>query len=198
MKLKKNIIKRKNKIIIEAIDLLDEAGIQGLTTKEIAKRQGITEPAIYRQFASKKEIIQAILDEYAKYDQTIRSTLNQQKMTFEEKIIYYVNSYTEYYEGYPEITIIMFSADVYRYDDETYTRMLEILQARDQFLIQLVTKAIEEGEVKKTCDPEAIADFIHSTIWWYTYKWRFFQAEYSLKKRIGDTVKSAIAKITTG
>jgi AcrR family transcriptional regulator len=43
--IEKEYHQRKNKIIIEAIDLLDEAGIQGLTTKEIAKRQGITEPA---------------------------------------------------------------------------------------------------------------------------------------------------------
>jgi AcrR family transcriptional regulator len=53
--MKKNIIKRKNKIIIEAIDLLDELGIQGLTTKEIAKRRDPSEPAIYSGSIEKSE-----------------------------------------------------------------------------------------------------------------------------------------------
>ena len=45
----KDYIKRKEKVIISSIDLFDEAGIKGLTTKELAKREGITEPAIYKQ-----------------------------------------------------------------------------------------------------------------------------------------------------
>ena len=46
----KSYLTRKEKIIINAIDILDEGGINGLTMKEIANQQGITEPAVYRQF----------------------------------------------------------------------------------------------------------------------------------------------------
>ncbi len=194
--MKKNIIKRKNKIIIEAIDLLDEAGIQGLTTKEIANRQGITEPAIYRQFESKKHIILAILDEYSKYDQTIRSTLNQQKLSFDEKINYYVNSYIEYYQSYPEITMVMFSADVYRYYQETFTKMKEIVRLREEFLIELVTQAKEKGEVKKTCESGEIADYINAIIWWFTFKWKVMDNDFNLKKTISIPIKRLISHIS--
>jgi AcrR family transcriptional regulator len=193
--MKKNIIKRKNRIIIEAIDLLDESGIQGLTTKEIAKRQGITEPAIYRQFDSKKQIILSVLEEFSKYDHTIRSTLLQQPMRFEEKIAFYVNSYISYYESYPQISVIMFSADVYRYDEETFSFMKEVLDSREVFLKEIVRKAIEEGEVKRDSDPEEIADSIQGLIWWYTFKWRIIDPGMSLKKTIQDRLKTLITGI---
>jgi len=195
--MKKNIIKRKNKILIEAIDLLDESGIQGLTTKEIAKRQGITEPAIYKQFESKKHIILSIIDQYAKYDETIRGTVLQQGMCFEEKIIYYVNAYTEYYESYPQITVLMFSADIYRYDPDTFTQMKEIIQDREAFLMDIVAKAQEDGEVIKTCDPEEIADAVHAAICWYIYKWRVLGADVALKKSLQERMRTLLENIST-
>ncbi|MBL6964026.1 MAG: helix-turn-helix transcriptional regulator, partial [Candidatus Marinimicrobia bacterium] len=48
---------RQDQIIQESIQLIAEKGIQGLTIKNISKAIGITEPAIYRHFDSKNDII---------------------------------------------------------------------------------------------------------------------------------------------
>ena len=52
---------RQKTIVEAAIKLIDEGGIQNVTMKNIAARLDITEPAIYRHFASKNEILLAML-----------------------------------------------------------------------------------------------------------------------------------------
>ena len=52
---------RQREIIVTSIDLIAENGIQGLTIKNIARKVGVSEPAIYRHFDSKINILLGIL-----------------------------------------------------------------------------------------------------------------------------------------
>ena len=56
-----SLLNRKDSIVITAIEIMSELGIHGLTTKEIARRQGISEGTIFRYFRSKNEIILSML-----------------------------------------------------------------------------------------------------------------------------------------
>ncbi|MDD4730008.1 MAG: NAD(+)--rifampin ADP-ribosyltransferase [Dysgonamonadaceae bacterium] len=56
------MLHRKERLIRTAIEIVDEIGIQGLTTKEIAKRQDVSEATLFRHFASKNELLKAVLD----------------------------------------------------------------------------------------------------------------------------------------
>jgi hypothetical protein len=69
-----------------------------------------------------------------------------------------VNSYTEYYEGYPEITIIMFRR---MFTDMMTKHIPGCWRYCKPGPIPYSTgyQSHRGGEVKKTCDPEAIADF---------------------------------------
>jgi AcrR family transcriptional regulator len=53
---------RQQEIIDVALDLISQKGIQGLTMKNLSKEIGISEPAIYRHFENKIEILLAVLD----------------------------------------------------------------------------------------------------------------------------------------
>ena len=53
---------RKGDIINHAIDLIVEHGLAGTTMSKIAAMVGVTEPALYRHFKNRKDIMQAALD----------------------------------------------------------------------------------------------------------------------------------------
>ncbi len=57
---------RQKEIISVSLELISEKGIQGLTIKNLSKKIGVTEPAIYRHFDSKTEILISILDFFKK------------------------------------------------------------------------------------------------------------------------------------
>ena len=55
---------RQQEIVEKSIRLISEKGIQGFTIKNLAKSVGISEPAIYRHFESKIEILITILNQF--------------------------------------------------------------------------------------------------------------------------------------
>ena len=178
------MLKRKEKIIITAIDLLDEGGINGLTTKEIARRQNITEPAIYKQFKSKKEIVMAILDRCAAFDDVINNTLLDNKITGKEGILYFARAHAEYYQNYPQITTAMFSFDMFRYDTDLHQRMNQIVNERMGIVFSLITKGIEVKEFPESINKQALADSIFGVIWATTFIWQMGGCTFDLKSRI--------------
>ncbi len=58
----KEITDRQQEIINVSLELIAESGIQGLTIKNLAKKIGFSESAIYRHYENKIQILLAILD----------------------------------------------------------------------------------------------------------------------------------------
>jgi AcrR family transcriptional regulator len=184
-----SVLRRKEKVIITAIEILDETGINGLTTKEIARRHNVSEPAIYKQFESKKDIVLSILDQFAQFDEFIRNTVLENSMNFKEGILYLAKTYAEYYQNYPEIATVMFSFDVFRYDEATNSRMKNIVFGRYELLARLIKAAVERGEVPENTDVDALGDTIFDVIWSNIFLWKMNDCSYELKKRVIKSVE---------
>jgi TetR/AcrR family transcriptional regulator, fatty acid metabolism regulator protein len=189
----KNVIKRKEKIIITAIEILDEDGINGLTTKEIARRHNVTEPAIYKQFDSKKEIILAILDRFALFDEVIKNTILDNKMKFKEGVLYFTNAYAEYYQNYPQITTVMFSFDVFKYEETANKKMTQIINGRYDSIVRHIMKGIEKNELPEATEVNILADAIFDVIWSSTFIWKMKNCSYDLKERMIKTIEKVIS-----
>ena len=67
----KMLSERQEQIIKASIDLIDNNGIQGFTIKNLSKAIGISEPAIYRHFESKFEILATILEIFKRQENKI-------------------------------------------------------------------------------------------------------------------------------
>ncbi|MBF0252827.1 MAG: TetR/AcrR family transcriptional regulator [Candidatus Omnitrophica bacterium] len=64
--MKKLKIPRREAIINSARDLILEGGVQNVTIRNIAKKNDITEGAIYKHFKSKKEILLGVVDAFGR------------------------------------------------------------------------------------------------------------------------------------
>jgi TetR/AcrR family transcriptional regulator len=62
---------RRRQLLDVAIELFSQKGFGGTTTKEIAAAAGVTEAIIFRHFATKQDLYQAILDIKCKCDGTV-------------------------------------------------------------------------------------------------------------------------------
>jgi AcrR family transcriptional regulator len=54
---------RRRALVDTALDLFAEGSYRGVTTAEIARRAGVSEPILYRHFESKRDLFLACLDE---------------------------------------------------------------------------------------------------------------------------------------
>ena len=55
-------------IVDEAIKIIHEMGYQSFSIRELSTRVGISEPAIYRHFLNKEDIVLGILARFSEFD----------------------------------------------------------------------------------------------------------------------------------
>lgn len=186
------MLKRKEKILIGALELLEAGGINGLTTKKLAAQQGVSEPALYRQFKGKLDIVIGLIGEYASFDDKIMNTIAESEMRGKEAIQFYITKFAERYKNYSEITTIMFSMDVYYYNDVTKAMMEAIYKTRIDFLCQIIMEGQEAGLIDHRFGPEELAGLIDGIIFSRVYAWRMSGKTTLVKEEILTTVMKLI------
>jgi AcrR family transcriptional regulator len=182
-----NIMHRKERLIITTIEIIDELGIQGLSTREIARRQGVSEATLFRHFRSKNDLLNAVLEYYSQFDSDIFQSTRMKKLHPKEAIIFYITSFTEYYENYPAITSIMHLSEVLRYEDSLKEKVVEILNRRTYFLVEMIEDAKKYGIVQPGMNSENIATIITGICREICLKWRL-ERDFLLKERTLGTL----------
>ncbi len=191
-----SFLHRKERIILTTIDVINEYGIQGISTREVAKRQGITEAAVFKHFPRKVDLLNAVLDFYAQYDKDISMSSLQQK-DYLQAIFYFVTRYAEYYENYPQITAVTQSYDVLACEADFREKIKKIYFGRLTTLQILAAKAREAWllscELSAAQLAEIILGFFHAAC----LTWRFQKYAFSLKKYVASTLQVLLNSLIT-
>lgn len=180
---------RKESIIISAIEIIDELGINELSVRELASRQGVSEAALYRHFKNKEEIILEVFEYYSKYDQNIINTVNNSNYTAKEGIIFSIKSLMEFYESHPAISSLLFLYQTYISEDIVAQRAKDIFNSRWSFISYLIEKGQRDGSVGLNFKSEALSDIILGINMAVVVKWRTNKYNFSLKERVLDTLE---------
>lgn len=183
------MIKRREKILISALELFEEGGINNITTKNLAKKEGISEPALYRQYKNKFEIIKALVDEYASFDERIINTIKEGNLSGYEAIIFYVTRFGELYQNYSELSLIIASMDLYYYDEETRLTMYNTLKVRQDAIEEyLETHPLESPRLKNKTIGKLVNDLINSEV----FRWQMNGKSYDLVEAMLMYVKEIL------
>jgi AcrR family transcriptional regulator len=178
------VLHRKIKLVITTIDIIDELGIQGLSTREIAKREGVSEATLFRHYKSKNELLIAVLEFFSQFDVDIYQTTRLKQLEPKESIRFFINAYAEYYENYPAITTILELFDILRRETELADTVKMIRNRRTGFIIQLIEDAKKSGEIDPNSDSENIADMITGFTREICLKWRMCDCGFALRDKI--------------
>ena len=183
------LIHTKESLILSTIEVISEQGLQGLTTREVAKRQGISESTIFKHYKSKNELILAVLDYFSQYDQAIIESLVLKELKPIEAIIYFAEAYVTYYENYPEITAITLSYEGLMHEAEFCIVIKEIFTKRVNTIQFLIEEAKCQNEIKQNVDPESLTDLIIGLEREVVLRWRLNNYNFSLKEHTLKALK---------
>ncbi|SHO53265.1 TetR/AcrR family transcriptional regulator [Anaerocolumna xylanovorans] len=193
--MKSQVLHRRDRLIITTIDLIDELGIQGLSTKEIAKREEVSEATLFRHFKNKNDLLAAVLDYFAKFDEDIFQSARYRKANPKEAILFFVSLSTEYYENYPAITAIIQILDVLRYDPELKSKVETIYFQRLKYITLLVKDAKIKGYLREDTDAEAVGDIISGLCREVILMWRMEGKKFPLKERTVSALQLLLDRI---
>jgi AcrR family transcriptional regulator len=123
---------RRNQIKEAVKDILFYDGLQKLTTKNIAKKVGISEGTVFKHYASKKAIIDDILQDVHQHLVTPLSDIASTDGDAPDKLEKYICFHLDYLARNKGITILLFTEASYQNDtdlkqklDKTYKMMEE-------------------------------------------------------------------------
>jgi len=183
------ILHRKDSLILTAIEVLNELGIQGLSTREIAKRQGVSEATLFRHYKTKSDLLVAMLDYDSKYDSDIITSVRMKELRPRAAITYFINSFAEYYENYPAITAISQAYDVLACEPLLADKIKHSFFTRIGFLKGLIIEAQLAGEINKSIDGDKLSYLIWGSFMSICLNWRFNKYSFSLKEYTLSTLE---------
>lgn len=188
----KNFPSRRDKMIMTAIEIIDELGIKGLSAQELATRGEMAPSLIYRYFKSMDEVVLSVIENYSKYDNAILKSVSSKNSSPKERILDYFKSYIELYENYPQLTSIVNIYESLKHEELARTKVESIEENRIQGL-----KSLLEGPGKELSFNIQFSDYEFSLILWgYVTKkiliWRMKKFAFPLKEEVMDTLKGLI------
>lgn len=186
--MEKSLIKRRESIIVSTIETLNAVGLQNLSTKLIAKREGVSEGTLFRHFKNKTEIMLAVVDHFSQYDDAIIETCRRKNLSPWEAIRYFYNAYAEYYQNYPEITVVVQAYDSLMCDAELVEKIRAIIYKRSDFVVNTIKEAQKNKIIRPDLEAQLIEDILSGGSKEICLKWRMEKFDFSIKEKTSEMV----------
>jgi AcrR family transcriptional regulator len=163
---------RQKEIIEAAIHLISKGGIQELTTKNLAARLKLSEPALYRHFKNKRDILHALLkffqgNQKAMYARVAASG-DPPLRTLERMIV-------EVFRGFaakPAMATVIFAEGMFQNDSRLSAVIYSIMDERQAQFAALIGEGQARGEVRKDIDKGQLAMLAMGSMRLLVTRWR--------------------------
>jgi AcrR family transcriptional regulator len=188
--------KRQQEIIQKALRLIHEKGIQGLTIKNLSNELVISEPAIYRHFENKTQILVTILDSLQQNSAEIfEEALKKDKGSI-SKIEFLFERYFLSFSRVPSLTSVIFSEEVFRNEPKLISKIAEIIGYNNKILLTILKEGQQNNEIRNDVEAEHLAIVIMGTLRLFVKKWQFSEFSFNIQeegRKIIESIKLMIA-----
>ncbi|OQY32129.1 MAG: hypothetical protein B6241_11890 [Spirochaetaceae bacterium 4572_59] len=177
-----NFTKRQSEIIDVTIDLIAKGGIQNFTMKSLAEDIGISEPAIYRHFKSKLEILIAILESVREDVQKVDSQNDIYKKGTMVDIDKMLQMQIQRFIQKPSLASIIFSEEIFQNEKQLSNAVLEIMNDRCGLMEMIIQREQDLAVIRNDISAHTITQIIMGTVRFLVNKWNLSGNEYDLNQ----------------
>lgn len=191
---RKTTVERKKEVLGIAKKIIYEKGFYKLTIRNIAEKMDISEAAIYRHFNGKEDIIDQLTD--LVFTQGCSLNIKSKKDPI-ETLKKFIDKQIDFFETNPYLSIISFQDDMFREYPQIKEKFINHQKKREEEIIKLIKRGIEQNLVQKKVNPEAFASLYMGSIRITVLKWKNSNFNYSLKDKLQD-IKIELFKFLEG
>jgi TetR/AcrR family transcriptional regulator, fatty acid metabolism regulator protein len=156
--------KKQKEIIQAAMELISRDGYSKCTIRNIADRVGVTEPAVYRHFKNKLDILTKMLEELQSVIlPTFTLTLNE-GMGLEECLRGFSSQLFFTLTLHPEYGIFLFFEEAFHQEKALKPTLLAIVELAQGKLSQSVLRLQTLGICRSDLPPESLALMLMGTL----------------------------------
>ncbi len=181
---------RQSEIIDSSIEIIASRGIQGLTIKNLSKEIGISEPAIYRHFKSKTEIILAILENFKIMAKLLSASMEAFQGSAFEKISFMFLKMIEIFAAQPSIVSVIFSEEIFKNEEALLEKIRNIMNLHQNTIENIISKGQNEGNVRKDISKDSLALLVMGALRLLVKRWDLNRHEFNLANEGNALLKS--------
>lgn len=186
---------RQIEIIEAATKLIGEKGIQNLTIKKLASEMGFSEPALYRHFKSKTEILQSVLIFYKEKLKLGVSTIIQSELSAIEKTKRMMEFQFNHFSKNPAVIMVIFAETSFQYDSILSNAVSQIMEQKRILVCQIIETGQLEGNIRNDINANQLTTIIMGSMRFSVLKWRLSNFDFDLideGKALWETIKTLI------
>ena len=176
------ISERQKEIIKTSLELIAEKGIQGLTIKNLSKKIGIVESAIYRHYESKTHILAAILD-------SISEQIVPEGAIKVESVIHYLEqklrTRLQTFTATPALVSVIFAEDLFQNEALLVEKTKAKVQKSIADTSAMISLGQQIGEIRNDIEAEQLAIMIYGSLRMLVKQWRMSDYSFDLIQK-GD------------
>jgi len=148
---------RQEQIKRAVLDIIADEGLNNVSTRNLAKKIGFSEGAIFRHFATKRDIIKGIMDDVAIDLVGALEIIVLKNEKAEKKLFKYLCNNVQYLKKNRGITILLFSEATHLGDRELKEMLNVILETQKKLIVKIVKQGMAERVWRKNVNPEDFA-----------------------------------------
>lgn len=173
-----DLTKRQTEIIDAAIDLTAQGGIQNLTIKHLGDALGITEPAIYRHFRNKSEIVKTMI---ACFDGAVPAAAPE--LHGFEAITAFARNRFRQAEAKPSLARVMFAEELFMDDEEFTELMFRMMHRHKADLERHFLEAQENGEIRRDIPSDTLFRLVFGPVRLLIKQWGMTRGAFDLRSK---------------
>ena len=188
---------RQTEIIDESIKLIAKGGIQELTIKNIANSIGISEPAIYRHFNSKIDILLSILSFFESNAKNLFQKIHSKNISYIKKIESIFLAHYKAFAENPPLATVIFSEEMFINEKVLAEKIFSIMKLHKKEIFEIIKKGQKNGEIRNDIPSEQLSFVILGTLRLTVTRWRLSNFSFDIKKegrKMWNAIKRLIAK----
>ncbi len=160
--------------------------------KRIAATVGISEPALYRHFTSKSEILSAVVGEMETVSAQSLESARRTGRGSAEVLASFLESHSRRFAEHPALTAVLFSEDLFRNVPTLHSRVGAIVSNTQELLRSEIEKGRASGDFRRDLEPEAAALMLAGGFRLLVSLWNLRGHNFDLIARTRSYLESAI------
>ncbi|WP_346863125.1 TetR/AcrR family transcriptional regulator [uncultured Draconibacterium sp.] len=181
---------RQKQIIDVSLELIAENGIQGLTIKNLAKKIGFSESAIYRHYENKIEILVAILNYFKENTERLFTAELHAEGDGLTKINHLFQNQFRIFSNSPSLVAVIFSEELFRNEAVLVKKVSEIMNNNFATLTRIIKAGQEKNELRADVDAEHLAIVVMGTLRLFVKQWQMSGNSFNLLEKGNELSKS--------
>lgn len=189
---------RQTEIINAATELIGDYGVQGLTTKSLAAKVGFSEPALYRHFKDKNEILRSILLYYKSAMGVGLSHFIQSDLTGLVKLKGIIEYQFNFFVKFPAVIMVIFSETSFQDNKSLSKTVKNILDDKRNMVFEIIKAGQTDGSIRTDLDYDQITNIIMGSMRVTVLNWRLSNYGFDINqesKRLLSTLEKILIPV---